>query len=317
MATSRPKILGFGDNIVDRFVERRVEYPGGNCVNVAVLATSLGADCAYMGVIGDDERGRFLRKVIADRGVDTSHVVVRPGSTGFTEIETIDGDRRFLGGNNGGVTVSDPYQLEPADISFATGFDLIHSSVYSQSAAELQKLKTTGRLVSYDLSSESEFRTDEYLSAVGPSIDLALLSSADRQGIGVASELRQIARFGPSLVLATMGAAGALLYNGSDVIEVPAASVNGDFIDTMGCGDAYLSAFVVELLRAGWNREYLPDRVALRRSMGFAAQVAANQCTVDGAFGHGRPIRIEQWATTDNKTVGPNQSKHNISSWGI
>ncbi|GAB3559228.1 PfkB family carbohydrate kinase [Spelaeicoccus albus] len=294
MEHSTPRILGFGDNIVDRFVDRFVEYPGGNCVNVAVLARSLGADCAYMGVIGNDERGRFLSSAIADCGIDTSHVTSRHGPTGLTEIETIDGDRRFLGGNDGGVTVSDAYVLEPVDIEFAAGFDLVHSSVYSQSTNELDKLKATGSLVSYDFSSESEFRTDEYLSVVGPSIDLALLSSADDSGVDPASELPRIAEFGPSLVLATMGASGALLYDGGSVIRVPATKVEGEFVDTMGCGDAYLAAFVVELLRAGWSRKYRPDGTVLRRSMSIAAQAAADQCTVEGAFGYGRAIPADQ-----------------------
>jgi len=48
------KILGLGDNIIDRFVDRGIDYPGGNAVNVAVYARRLGAESGYLGVFGDD-----------------------------------------------------------------------------------------------------------------------------------------------------------------------------------------------------------------------------------------------------------------------
>src|SRR4051812_24424769 len=63
---STVRVLGLGDNIVDRFVDRGVEYPGGNAVNVAVFARQLGAEAAYLGVFGDDEQGRFVRQAIED-----------------------------------------------------------------------------------------------------------------------------------------------------------------------------------------------------------------------------------------------------------
>jgi len=282
------RVLGFGDNIVDRFVDRGIEYPGGNAVNVAVFARQLGAEAAYLGVFGDDERGRFVRGAIEDCGVDTSRSPVRPGPNGVTEIETVEGERRFLGWNQGGVTISDPLQLDAEDVRYAAGFSLVHSSAYSASVAELPKLAPTRVLRSYDFSTEPEFRTTEYLDAVGPWVDLALVSCGDLTRTEVWAELRRIASHGPKLVLGTQGAAGAVLFDGDAYYYSDSAPVPGPFVDTMGCGDAYLAAFVVELLRSGWRRNERPSGVALHRSMRRAAQFAARQCTVEGAFGHGR-----------------------------
>ncbi|MDN4614058.1 PfkB family carbohydrate kinase [Leifsonia sp. F6_8S_P_1B] len=287
---SNVRVLGFGDNIVDRFVDRGVEYPGGNAVNVAVFARRLGAEAGYLGVFGDDERGAFVRGAIEECGVDTSLSAVRPGPNGVTEIETVDGERRFLGWNQGGVTLSDPMRLGEEELRYAAGFSLIHSSAYSASVEELPKLAPTRALRSYDFSSEPEFRTSEYLDAVGPWIDLALVSCGDLSRSEVWAELRRVAGHGPRLVLGTRGQAGAMLFDGEAYYYSEAAPVPGPFLDTMGCGDAYLAAFVVELLRSGWRRNARPGGVALHRSMRQAAQFAALQCTVDGAFGHGRPI---------------------------
>ena len=35
-------VLGLGDNVIDRFVDRGVFYPGGNGINFAVFARQLG-----------------------------------------------------------------------------------------------------------------------------------------------------------------------------------------------------------------------------------------------------------------------------------
>jgi sugar/nucleoside kinase (ribokinase family) len=287
---STVRVLGLGDNIVDRFVDRGVEYPGGNAVNVAVFARQLGAEAAYLGVFGDDEHGRFVRAAIEDCGVDTAQSSVRPGPNGVTEIETVDGERRFLGWNQGGVTISDPVRLSDQDVRYAAGFSLIHSSAYSGIIPELPKLAATKTLRSYDFSSEPEFRTAEYLDAVGPWIDLALVSLGGLSRTETWAELRRIASHGPTLVLGTLGGDGAVLFDGEAYYYSDAAPVPGPFVDTMGCGDAYLSAFVVELLRSGWRRNARPAGAALHRSMRRAAQFAAQQCTVEGAFGHGRSI---------------------------
>ena len=45
-------VVGFGDNVVDIYTHENVQYPGGNCVNLAVYAKMFGAKrCAYMLVL--------------------------------------------------------------------------------------------------------------------------------------------------------------------------------------------------------------------------------------------------------------------------
>ena len=50
------KVLGFGDNVVDKYEHIKTMYPGGNAVNFAVFAKKLGAErSAYMGIFGSDK----------------------------------------------------------------------------------------------------------------------------------------------------------------------------------------------------------------------------------------------------------------------
>jgi len=69
-----PRICAVGDNVVDRYVDRRLMYPGGNAVNVAVHARRCGARTAYVGAVGDDAAGRLLWDVLVREGVDTDRL---------------------------------------------------------------------------------------------------------------------------------------------------------------------------------------------------------------------------------------------------
>ncbi|MGB3910036.1 MAG: PfkB family carbohydrate kinase [Pseudolysinimonas sp.] len=283
------KVLGFGDNVIDRFIDRGVDYPGGNCLNFAVFARERGAEAAYLGAFGSDEAGAFLRSELASMGLDISRCVTREGETGIAMVEVVDGDRIFRGGNDGGVTVREPVVLDDAAVSYVAGFDLVHSSVYSASETEVPTLTGLDVLVSYDLSSEEGFRTSEYLDPLARHLDLALLSCSDLGERETDDLLRAVVGAGASMALGTRGDAGAMLFDGSRTHQVAAVPLDPERVaDTMGCGDAFLAAFACSLLESGWRKRVIPTAESLAAALRAGAAFAAAQCYVEGAFGHGR-----------------------------
>ncbi|TLP62265.1 PfkB family carbohydrate kinase [Microbispora triticiradicis] len=297
------RVLGFGDNVVDRFVDRGIEYPGGNSVNVAVYAHRLGLDAAYLGVFGDDDFGDFLRASIAAQGVAIDRCVVRPGESGVSTLRVDDGDRIFVGFNGGGVTTREPIVLDDALLRYAASFDLVHSSVYSAAESELPKLAGLDTLVSYDLSSEDEFRTPAYLDRICPHADLVLLSCSHLDEAATRALLADAVRRGAGLALATRGEEGAIAHDGRVMLAAPAQRVAepGLMVDTMGCGDAFLAGFVVHLLRAGWRTGAAPGPDAIAGALRAGARSAHDQCLVEGAFGHGRPVVASMWSSGDRE----------------
>jgi sugar/nucleoside kinase (ribokinase family) len=284
------RVLGFGDNIVDRFLDRGIEYPGGNAVNVAVYASRLGEHAEYLGVFGDDDLGRFLRESIEDAGVRTPRCVVRSGESGVSSLRVVDGDRVFLGWNGGGVTVQHPIDLADDRAAYAATFDLVHSSVYSRTEAELPRLRSLDVLVSFDLSSEDEFRDPDYLDRVVPFADLVLLSCSDMSDADAFTLLDEVVARGAGLALGTRGTAGALVSDGVVRLTAPAERLEDDeIVDTMGCGDAFVAGFLVDLHRSGWRRDAPASASALQQALQAGARSARDQCRVEGAFGRGRP----------------------------
>ncbi|WP_159661905.1 PfkB family carbohydrate kinase [Streptomyces mexicanus] len=286
-------ILGFGDNTIDRFVDRGTDYPGGNCVNVAVFARRLGLDAAYLGVFGDDDLGAFVRDCVAAQGVAVGRSVVRHGETGVSTLRVPGGGRVFVDYNGGGVTVREPLVLDASLTAYAASFSLVHSSVYSGTEGELPKLAAAGPLVSFDLSDEEEFRSPAYLDRVCPHVDLALLSCAHLDEAGTRAVLAQAVARGAGMALATRGLRGAMVHDGRATLTVAARVADPRALrDTMGCGDAFLTGFAVSLLRAGWSRGTPPSRDALRGALEQGAEAAYRQCFVEAAFGCGRPAPV-------------------------
>ena len=285
------RILGLGDNIVDRFLDRGIDYPGGNAVNVAVYARRLGAEAAYLGVFGDDDDGRFLREAIEAEGVSTERSVVKRGESGVSTLEVVDGDRVFLKWNGGGVTVREPIDLEDGRLEYAAGFDLVHSSVYSSLEPALPRLAGRGALVSFDLSSEPDYRSAEYLATVAPHVDLALISCSEQDDAETRALLERLVALGAGLALGTRGTAGAVVTDGDVWCSAPADLIEdpSEIVDTMGCGDAFVAGFVVDLLAQGWRRDARPRREALQRALRAGAASSREQCLVESAFGRGRP----------------------------
>lgn len=284
------KVLGYGDNVIDRFIDRQIDYPGGNCVNFAVFAHQLAIPAGYLGTFGSDAHGEFMRTELGKMGIDVSRSVVRAGESGIAEVEVVNGERVFRGGNRGGVTTRLPVILDTAELAYASEFDLVHSSVYSTTETEIPKLAELDALVSYDLSSESAYRSSRYLGDVAPYLDLALLSCSDISAADTESLLYDVVRHGVGMALCTRGDEGALLFDGKQVFHTPAVPLdpNRGIADTMGCGDAFLAAFVVSLLRSGWRKHTSVDKDAITAGLTTGAAHAAAQCYVDGAFGHGR-----------------------------
>lgn len=80
MAAYPISVLGFGDNVVDKYEHIKTMYPGGNAVNFAVFAKKLGVDrSAYMGIFGSDEEAEHVIASLRGRGRRASSLPAGPG----------------------------------------------------------------------------------------------------------------------------------------------------------------------------------------------------------------------------------------------
>lgn len=123
--------LGFGDNVVDRYEHINTMYPGGNAVNFAVYAKKCGAArSAYMGIFGNDAAAEHVIASLEDEGVELAKCKQLIGENGAARVTVVDGDRVFLGSNEGGIRGDARYVLDRFDLAYMKQFDVVHSGNY-------------------------------------------------------------------------------------------------------------------------------------------------------------------------------------------
>jgi len=267
------RVVGVGDNTVDIYLHQGLMFPGGNAVNVSVFANRLGAYASYIGWLGNDERGNLIHDALVEENIDLSHVRRIDGENAFCEIDVVEGDRIFGDFSEG---VRNQIVLNDEDYEFISEHSLTHTSIYSFVEPFIEKLHKYSRKLSFDFS--QDWDTD-YLEKILPHVDIAILSSKERQ-LEDNRPLMQMAKTkGPELILITGGDQGALLFDGQGFYHQGIVEVT-DIADTLGAGDAFAANFMVEYLKG----VHIPDALA------HAAEFAASACQSHGAFGHGAPI---------------------------
>lgn len=275
------RLLGLGDNTVDTYVDRGLQFPGGNAVNVAALARRLGAETGYLGCLGSDEAGSLIAQALRAEGVDTAHCRILPGANARAFIGHDGNDRRFLRsergvrGQWGGFT--------PGDLAYIAGFDLVHSSVYSEIDGDLAAIASVARRLSYDF---SERWTDANLAATLPALDIAFLSYPDASDADCRALLQRCVAQGARLAVVTRGSAGSMAL--SDGTFLSHGIARAEIVDTLGAGDGFIAAFVLRVLHGA------PLGEALAAGAGHAAKV----CGYQGGFGHGAPWQGSPGAAT-------------------
>ena len=259
-------LLTVGDNVVDRYLERGVLYPGGNAVNVAVHGHRCGAGAAYIGAVGTDLAGRAVLDALVTEGVDTSMLRVVEGPNASADVRVVDGNRVFDHGDPG---VS-RFLLTPADFAAVAAATIVHTGECSMVEDQLADIAAAAPRLSFDFSE----RPHDYIAEHARLVDIAIRSLPFATADEAVHEARRIQDLGPSLVAVTMGSGGAVALQGEQVVyaQAPATPV----VDTLGAGDAFSGRLLTGLIA----------NTPLTTLLGAATAYASSTCATFGAFGY-------------------------------
>lgn len=268
------KVLGIGDNVVDKYVHLQTMYPGGNALNFSVFAKQLGAESAFIGVFGDDREAQHVQRVVKELGVDISRCRQVPGENGCARVTLENGDRVFLGSNEGGVTREFPLELTEEDIGFIRQCAVMHTGLYSHTGHLLPKLATLGVPLSFDFSDDF---LQEQLDQAIPYADFAFFSCSHLSEQETEAFLKANGNRKGQILVATRGGDRAVCFDGERYYYQAPEYVEA--IDTMGAGDSFITAFLLHFLES----RSIPE------SLKAGAAFAARSCLTEGSFGFGAP----------------------------
>ena len=266
-------LLCIGDNVVDLYLDRGVFFPGGNALNVAVLARRFGlSDVSYMGIVGNDREGDHVQACMTAEGLSPAHLRRVEGPNGKAQVtHDAQGDRVFVASNRGGIRRKLMLRMDDDDLALIAAKGHVHSSCFSYLEPELPRIRAAARGLSYDFST---LHAPAYLAQVCPHVTTAFLSGQGLDDAAVSALIHRVRGLGPNTVCVTRGEKGAIWASGHNRIDQPV--VPAKVVDTMGAGDAFIAGYLSASLR-GESPE---------KSLSQAACCASMACAWEGAWGY-------------------------------
>ena len=264
------RLVGLGDNVVDRYVDQKLMYPGGNAVNVAVHARRSGAEAAYVGVLGTDDAGDLVESSLRSEGIELDRMRRADGETAFATVYTDEEGNRSFGLCLKGVSL---FQPDEDDLAYLRSFDIVHLCETIRMEQSLPQIAAAAA-VSYDFSD----RDNEYAEPLLAHISVATFSRPQSSDAEVDAQIAWAHSRGARYVIVTRGARGSVISDGTRTHVQPAAPAK--VVDTLGAGDSFIARLVVRL----WEGVELPVAAA------EAAVYSAEVCGVAGGFGYGRTL---------------------------
>jgi sulfofructose kinase len=232
---------------------------GGPAATAAVTLARLGVPTFFVGAIGDDEAGAFIREGLEREGVDVTELAVVAGGRSPQSsilVEERSGARAIAAFRG----VLPPLQLGREARKLCRGAAWVHVDQTGYGAA----------------------------SSLGESVRLSIdggnpIEGLDLQGVALYApteaalgetfgEARHALEAGAELVVVTRGAEGSVAYT-RDGAVVSAAGHPVQTVSTLGAGDVFHGALLAQLVR----------EVALPEALAFANSCAALSCrALDG-----------------------------------
>ena len=277
------KLIALGDNCIDVYRNIGEIHPGGNAVNVAVHAARSGADVEYLGAFADDFYAELLQKALAVNGVRYDRCPVIPHSiTKQCVYDVVNGERTFVE-VIAGESWAGPIQLTERETEILREASVIVSSVNAKMPEQLRLVEELPAVFAYDFGEKEKYRTEEYYDLVFGKIDLAMFSCRPMSRKEFRKFANSIHQRGAVHVLATMGAEGQMISNGTEVVHGAVEEVVPR--DTMGAGDSFLSAFIRSLWMNGWQKGKPMPKDALSEALQEGKRISSKNCLAPGGFG--------------------------------
>jgi fructokinase len=248
--------------------------PGGAPANVLVALERLGIKTAFIGKVGDDIHGSFLRKTLISNGVNCDGLIV--DKKYFTTLAFVElneqGDRSFSFARKPGADTQlrrdelNETIIQDSHIFHIGSLSLTNEPAHSATLAALDIAKETGCVLSYDPNYRANLWPNvetaiAQMRSVLPWMDLVKISDAE---CGLLTDYRDperasdaIIESGAAICAVTLGKRGSYVRTADGASVIPSFSTNA--VDTTGAGDSFWGGFLYEFLKSSLS----PSNVSL------------------------------------------------------
>ncbi len=236
---------------------------GGAVTNLLCAAAQCGAKTGYIGKVGADMHGAFLKQSLINAGVDVSGLIEADDvftTLAFVALQT-NGEREFSFARKPGADTQlrsdevDVDMLEHTRIFHTGSLSLTQEPVRSATYEAIDRAKAAGAIISYDPNYRASLwgSKDEairYMRSLITTADIMKVSDEELPLLTGETDPEQAADAlidqGVKLVAITLGAKGAFVRVRGESRLIPGFRSNA--IDTTGAGDAFFGGFLYRFL---------------------------------------------------------------------
>lgn len=290
------KIWVTGDAVVDLIPDGENHYlkcAGGAPANVAVGVSRLGVEAGFIGRVGNDPLGQFMRDVLAAEKVSVENMILDDHYRTSTVIVGLDnGERSFTFMVNPSadqfLEIGDLPEFKQGDFLHCCSIAFINDPSRSTTIEAICRVKRAGGYVSFDPNlRESLWKNlDEMKSVVNSVISMADILKFSEEELTLLTDTANLedatkvmtAQYPEKLIIITLGKDGAIYhFNGkSQIVSGKALKP----VDTTGAGDAFVSGLLAGLA----NTPDWKDETALVEVIRKANASGALATTAKGAM---------------------------------
>ncbi len=240
--------------------------PGGAVANVLCAASRLGLRTGFIGKVGYDAHGRYLRSKLCEYGVEPAGLAFTgEAHTTLAFVDIADnGERSFSFFRDPGADTLLRTDELPDDVLRNTrvfhvgSLSLTAEPSRSTTLEAIHRAKAAGAMITYDpnyreLLWKSADEAQEQMRSLLPFVDMIKLS--DNETVLVTGKespreaLEVLMKMGIKCAVVTAGALGAFV--GVDGEIAFAESLRRDAVDTTGAGDAFWGGFLTAFIKDG------------------------------------------------------------------
>ena len=280
------KIVGIGANVFDTLYNIPT-YPtedtkmratasktagGGPVATGLVAASKLGEETAYIGVLSDDNGGKFLKEDFEKYGVATDLIDVKSGYRSFASVLWLCADTTTR------TCVFDKGDLPPLELNEAQKQAIRDAEILMvdgnemDAAVEGAKIaRESGTKVLYDCGGlyEGVERLLALTDIMIPSEEFSIGHTGSNSAEEAAKKLYEI--YNPEIVVITQGKKGGIIYDGKEIVSYPIYPAV--VVDSNGSGDVFHGAFAAGIAK---GFDFL-------KCCHFSSAVSGLKCTGVGA----------------------------------
>ncbi|MFT4909262.1 MAG: 2-dehydro-3-deoxygluconokinase [Natronomonas sp.] len=280
---------------------------GGAESNVAVAASRLGGDTAWLSKLVDTPLGRRIERTLGAQGVTTDIVWSDEGRQGVYYFEP-GGEPRgsdvYYDRTDAAITTATPAELATRRIDAANCFytsgitPALSETLADTTATLLGNAQAAGTTTVFDVNYRSKLWSPEVaretLSGLLPSVDVLFVAARDAETVfgrtaapqAVGQEFKET--YGHDIVVVTHGEHGAVAVTEAGAVEQPA--FDAETIDPVGTGDAFVGGFLAQYLAEG----------SIEGALEYGAATAALKRTLDGDMALVSPAEVAAVIGGDN-----------------